>query len=214
MARPSVDTAVILDAAAALIADRGVDHITMDAIAFHAAVAKGVLYLRFSSKDDLLAAVINRELILATRATLALVEGDPRGGLLSRQFAHSLTALRSRPALLRLYRGDVAHLARLARAGDPSRLRADALLGAEYLAELQREGLVDASLDTDAFATNLALWNHGLAARADDDDVERLIDGMADLVARAADVETGDAAAGKRCFARFGEALIGRRSSP
>ncbi|MFC4560570.1 TetR/AcrR family transcriptional regulator [Nocardiopsis mangrovi] len=213
MVRPSVDTGVILEAAAELVAERGFDSVTMAAIAGRAGVAKGVLYLRFSNKDELLAAIVAHEAARATRRTAELVEADPRGGMLSRLYVHSVTALHSRPALLRLYRGDPPHLARVVRDRDGSRHRSRALLGAGFIRELQAEGMVDPSLDAGVLAANLALWSHGLAARAPHDDLEALILGMGELVARAADTDVADSTPGKRCFARFAAALV-REGAP
>lgn len=212
MVRPSVDTRVILDAAADLAADIGLDKATMATIAARAGVAKGVLYLRFSSKDDLIATVVDREIIRATQHTAHLVEDDPRGGMLSRQFVHSATALSSRPALLRLYRDEPQHLARLSQRTDGARQRSRELLGTDFIRALQKEGMVTRSLDAEALATNLSLWSQSLATRALGADVESLIHNMGEILARAADTDAVDTSPGKRCFAEFAEALIEERT--
>lgn len=205
--RPSVPTPVILDAAADLVAERGYDAARMDDVAARAGVAKGVLYLRFAGKDALLLALVRRELALATRRTADLVTADERGGLLSRAFVHSLTALRSRPALLRFYRDDPAPLGRLTRErGDDHRGRA--LLGAALVTDLQRAGTVEPGVDPRVLAANLTVWSRGLLTRAHGDDVEALIVGMGDLIARAVDVQHGDSAAGRAAILRFTDALL------
>lgn len=213
MVRPSVDTSVILDAAADLVADRGFDKSTMEAIAAHAGVAKGVLYLRFSSKDELLAALVDREVVLATRHTAQLVENDPLGGMLSRLYVHSVTVLHARPALLRFYREESSQLARLVRRVDEDRHRSRELLGAEFIRALQTRGMVVASLDAEALAANLSLWSYGLAVRAPHAEVESLILGMAEVLSRSADTDAVDTTPGKRCFAELAEALINERTA-
>lgn len=213
MVRPSVDTNVILGAAADLVAERGFDKSTMEAIAAHAGVAKGVLYLRFGSKDGLLAALVDSEVVLATRHTVRLVEDDARGGLLSRLYVHSVTALLSRPALLRLYREEPSHLARLAGQVDEDRHRSRGLLGAEFIRALQAHGMVAASLDAATLATNLTLWSYGLAAQAPHAEVASLILGMGEILARAADTDVVDTTPGKRCFAELAEALMNERTA-
>ena len=205
--RPSVPTSVILDAAAELVAERGFADVRMDDVATRAGVAQGVLYLRFAGKDALLVAIVRRELALATRTTAAAVAADPHGGMLSRLFVHSVGALRSRPALLRFYRDDPAPLGRLARGRDDDH-RPRALLGAALILDLQRAGLVHPDLDPDALAANLTVWSRGLVTRAHGDDVEALVLGMADLVARGADVPDADPDPGRAAIARFLDALL------
>ncbi|WP_420112668.1 TetR/AcrR family transcriptional regulator [Pseudactinotalea sp.] len=201
--RHSVATTGILSAAAEVAAEVGFGRITMDDIARHARVAKGVLYLRFPSKDDLISATVVQEVQFAALVTLSSVRDDPRGGLLSRQFEHSIAALRSRPALQRLYRDGAASLGRSA-AHEPPESRT--LLGADYIVQLQRCGMVRSTLDSKALAQNLSLWTTALLARAAHLDVERLIRGMGEVVAAAVDAEPDDTTAGKKCFAD----LVGR----
>ncbi|MEU6717953.1 helix-turn-helix domain-containing protein [Nonomuraea sp. NPDC046802] len=212
MVRPSVDTSVILDAAAQLIAELGFGGVRMDAIAARAGVAKGVLYLRFATKEELLRAVVDRELVLASRRSIELVEADPHGGSFSRLFGHAVTALHSRPALLRLYQEPSSPLRGLA--PDAERVRARELLGTEFIRALQREGIVAADLDADVLAANLTLWNQALAAQAPHVGIDALVLGMGDLMARAVDTGVTDTSAGKRAFVAFAEALISERERP
>lgn len=207
MVRPSIPTSVILDAAARVVEERGFAGVRMDAIAERAGVAKGVLYLRFPGKAELLVALLRHEIAQATTRTVELVDADPRGGLLSRLYTHSLAALHERPVLLRFYRDEPAGAATLLAQDDGSRFRSSVLIGAAFIRELQDAGLVDATLDADVFATNLALWSWGLAAQAPHRDVSALIAGMGDLVARAADVDVADSTPGKQIFARLAAAL-------
>ncbi|MCF6475884.1 helix-turn-helix transcriptional regulator [Nonomuraea sp. MG754425] len=206
--RPSVDTNVILDAAARLIAEQGFGGVRMDAVAARAGVAKGVLYLRFTDKDELLRAVVDRELVLATRHSIELVLADPGGGSFSRLYVHAVTALHGRPALLRLYQ-EPAPLRGLAH--DDGRVRARELLGAEFIRVLQAAGIVTADLDAGVLAANLTLWNQALARRAAPTETDALILGMGELMARAADTGIADTTAGKRAYVTFAEALIAER---
>src|SRR5690606_28958286 len=129
--RPSVPTSVLLDATAAIVVERGFDGVRMDAVALRAGVAKGVPYGRFASKDELLRAMIDRELVLAMRRSAELVAADPEGGRLSRIWVHAVAALHSRPALLRLYSGDGSPLAGVA-AERSARTRIRSIIGAEF----------------------------------------------------------------------------------
>ncbi|MFL1381164.1 MULTISPECIES: TetR family transcriptional regulator [unclassified Nocardiopsis] len=205
MARPSVDTDVILEAAADLLARHGAARTTMEDIAARAGVAKGVLYLRFNGKDALLRAVVDRELARALAVTRAGVAADPRGGLLSRLFVHSLTALHSRPFLVALYQGSVRRGGPAADAPDLYRSRS--VLGADFLREMSARGMLRAGTDPDALAANLAVWNTGLAATAPHEDVGSLILSMGGLIALAADADVDDTTPGKECFERLADRL-------
>ncbi|WP_211717367.1 TetR/AcrR family transcriptional regulator [Nocardiopsis sp. MG754419] len=211
MVRPGVDTSVILDATARVIAERGIEGVRMGAVAERAGVAKGVLYLRFTDKHDLLRAVVDREFVLATRHAADLVAADPGGGAFSRLYVHSLSALHARPALLRLYRDPATALRALATDADTDRVRRRTLIGADFLRTLQDTGIVTGDLDADVLAENLTLWSLALAARAPHGDVDALILGMGDLVARAVDTDIADTTPGKRAFSAMAEALIEER---
>lgn len=62
--------------------------------------------------------------------------------------------------------------------------------------------MAKSDLDPEVLAANLVLRNHGLAASAPHRDLDALLLGMGDLIARAADVDVADTPPGKRCFAR------------
>ena len=117
MARPIVSTDHILDNAADLVARHGFDRVTTAEIAKAAGVAKGVLYLRFTSKDELLNALLDREFANAVRAVTELIDEDHCGGLLSRLYVHSLRAVSRQPRTDRLLRRRARRVTRRNSAG-------------------------------------------------------------------------------------------------
>lgn len=205
MARPSVATEVILEAAAEALAEHGSKRTTMDDISARAGVAKGVLYLRFDSKEALSRAVIDREMGLALATTRAEVAADSRGGLLSRLFVHSLTALHTRPFLRSLYKGEVGPARRPSDHGALYRARLP--ISADFVRRMRDAGMVRSDLGPETLAANLAVWNVGLARTAPHEDLDALILGMGEMVARAADADVTDTTPGKRCFARLADDL-------
>ena len=64
----------LLAAADALIAECGVDAVTMDAVAARAGVGKGTVFRRFESREGLMAAVLNRS---ETAFQAAIISGPP-----------------------------------------------------------------------------------------------------------------------------------------
>lgn len=64
----------LLQAAEALIAQCGVEAVTMDAVASRAGVGKGTVFRRFESREGLMAAVLNRS---ETAFQAAILSGPP-----------------------------------------------------------------------------------------------------------------------------------------
>lgn len=85
----------ILDAAVELFAHYGFDKTTVSDIARTAGISKGAIYLHFDSKDDLLEAVLVRELKIYAEKWLELIEADPAGGTMAGLYKNSLYALNS-----------------------------------------------------------------------------------------------------------------------
>src|SRR5450759_3871294 len=106
----------LLDAAADLIARLGYDKTTISDIASQAGVAKGAVYLHWTRKDDLFEALIIREMRRMMDDVLARVEADPRGGSLTRMYAHVLLALQANPLMRALYTLSLIHIS------EPTRL--------------------------------------------------------------------------------------------
>ena len=65
---------VLLDAAAALLAEGGIEAVSMDAVAVRAGVSRPLVYKHFTNRDDLLAAVLRREASGVEAAVVAAVE--------------------------------------------------------------------------------------------------------------------------------------------
>jgi AcrR family transcriptional regulator len=83
----------LLDAAEALIAQAGVDKLTVDAITARAGVAKGTYYLHFSTKDDVVQALRERladEILADHEAALAEVDADAHLARLDRWIADAI----------------------------------------------------------------------------------------------------------------------------
>lgn len=104
----------ILDAALELLGEVGIDALTIEGVAARAGVGKTTIYRRWASKEDLIAAVVQRlhteAPVLDTgdlRADLlalgrAAEHGDPRRAL-ERVLPHFLSEASTNPELLRTY---------------------------------------------------------------------------------------------------------------
>lgn len=211
MARPIVSTDHILDNAADLVVRHGFDRVTTAEIAKAAGVAKGVLYLRFTSKDELLNALLDREFANAVRAVTELIDEDHCGGLLSRLYVHSLRAVHASPVLTAFYgaaHGESRAVTRLVRHRSGSRYPARELVGVAFLNELHRAGMIRADVDPATLARLLAVWSIGIATSAPHDDLDDLIICIGQLIERAIDADVTDSSPGKLAFTELARVLI------
>jgi AcrR family transcriptional regulator len=113
-ARPSE----ILDAALACFAERGFSATRVDDVAARAGVTKGTLYLYFSSKEELLKAVVRQSIIpnIERAEALASVEGESCAATLKRivlMWAQAVTAPQS--AIPKIMIADAGNFPELAR---------------------------------------------------------------------------------------------------
>lgn len=91
----------LLDVAAGLVVERGVDAVTMEGVAEHAGVSKGLGYAYFDNADDLLAALFDREIgALDERAGAAVAGAQSIEEALRATLEVWLDAIRDRGTLL------------------------------------------------------------------------------------------------------------------
>ncbi|MCB0116992.1 MAG: TetR/AcrR family transcriptional regulator [Caldilineaceae bacterium] len=96
----------ILDAAAALFIHFGVDKTTVSDIARDAGISKGAIYLHFQSKDELLEALLRRELKTYAETWLRLLDADPQGGTIGGMYKNMLYALSGSDFMAAMFRQD------------------------------------------------------------------------------------------------------------
>lgn len=136
----------ILQAAARLIAHYGFDKTTMEEIAREAGVSKGALYLVWSGKDELFAALITHEMKRLLLDFQRRVESDPQGGLIANLYRHALFALNDNPLMRALYTRDSRVLGDFVKRQEDGRYTGRALLSAEFVRQMQAAGLLRADL--------------------------------------------------------------------
>lgn len=133
-------SARILDAAADQLQRYGYTKTTLDAVARAAGVAKGTLYLRWRSREDLFVAALRREraaMQADVRAELAGVECADLRLLI----AGMVRAYRRRTLVSALVLRDSEVLGSLARTADDHGLTGTGFVG--YLMALRAQGLID-----------------------------------------------------------------------
>jgi TetR/AcrR family acrAB operon transcriptional repressor len=151
----------ILNAAANLIVRYGYDRTTIADIAAEAGIAKGAVYLHWSSKDALFDALLKREMIRLMDDLLARVEADPVGGTLPRMYRHSLQALQANPLMLALYTRDSRVLGNYMHGQDANRYSERFSFGKTFIEFLQSAGLVRADMPPAGLAYLLSVISLG-----------------------------------------------------
>jgi AcrR family transcriptional regulator len=174
----------ILDRATESVLAAGYSGTTIEAVARAAGVAKGTIYLHFSSRDALFAAVLRRERL----ALISAVAGDPAADTPHGVVGASVRALQRRPLLAAVLRRDAEVLGRLAHAEPVPDMPGTARGFAVYLGELRAAGLVRTDLPAGELVAAVAAVLIGFlttgALLPDPVAPDRLPDLVADTVAR------------------------------
>jgi AcrR family transcriptional regulator len=147
----------ILDAAGSLILRWGYNKTTIDDIAREAGVAKGTIYLHWTTREELFVALIRRERAALRGDVNQRVRADPGGATLRVFFRQSALALFQRPLLKAILVRDMDVIGRLAHGEHTSELRAERLAGfTAYLEFLREHGLVRTDLSLQAQVYSLS----------------------------------------------------------
>jgi len=143
----------ILDAAATLILRYGYQRITIEEIAREAGVGKGTLYLHWTTREALFAALILREKVAMAEDIKQRLAGDAAGATLRGLLKHAALALMQRPLLKAILLRDTEVFGKFVQHEQSSALSAEVLAGfTTYLEVLRQQGLVRTDLSLQALA--------------------------------------------------------------
>jgi AcrR family transcriptional regulator len=149
----------ILDAAAQLLLRVGYGRVTIEDVAQAAEVGKGTVYLHWRAREDLFAAVLDRELARALEEVAEGVTDEPGSWQLHRLIRAAYVAIMNRPLLKAMFQSDPEVLGRFARRRSAERIQSRAKALDRYLQWLSEIGQVrqDLSLE-DLSVAVLAVW--------------------------------------------------------
>lgn len=151
----------ILDAAQALILERGFDRTSMSALAERSGVGKGALYLEFGSKHELVDHLIARSMRRIVTAFGAQLETDGVTGL-GDLYRVAADALLADSLLTAAFLDDQGILGGYVEERDDDRYRARFAWFDGYLRLLARDGFVRADIDLDALSLAFSAFTIGL----------------------------------------------------
>jgi AcrR family transcriptional regulator len=202
----------ILVAAGGLIERWGFDKTTVDDIARAAGVAKGTIYLHWTTRDALFLALLRQERLgLLTDVRQRLTE-DVSAPIVRTLFRHFAAAMLRRPLLKAVIVGDQAVLGRLAEQRPHPGDVAQRVGYAEYVAILQEHRAVRSDLPTRAHVNVVSATFMGstLVSPMMPDEYALTDDERADLIAETIHRTLGaDRPLGKRAEAALTSATTG-----
>lgn len=155
----------ILAAAAALIIRHGIDKTTMGDVAATAGVGRGVLYLHFNSKDRLLDALIDREVLVYAQRWYEHIAADPGINSIGGIYRAVAYAINDRPLLIAMMTRDHGVFGTYLRRPE-SRFAAmrPTSFGVDVLRAMQVAGAVRADVDPEVVSYVMDLMSYGLAS--------------------------------------------------
>lgn len=190
----------ILTATADILINDGLDAVTMGSIAAKSALHETEITELFDSPGDVLVSVLNREFAAMYVGIVDHIEGDPRGGLLSRIYLYTLSTVYERPLAKTLFVVDRSALNRIMRNSHSFSYVPKVGVRSEMIEKLQSAGMVRPDIDAMMLSHVLSVWSAGLAITAPHDDLDIVTRGIAELLARGVDMNVDDTTPGKTIF--------------
>ncbi|PXX71616.1 TetR family transcriptional regulator [Nocardia tenerifensis] len=194
----------ILDTAAALLLRSGYDKLTMGEVAERVALHRGLVYLRFKSKDELVEAVVRRELERYSARWRECLLADPQGGSVASVYRAMAGALQQLPLAAAIVARDKEIFGKYLRRPRNVFESLETVGTQPFLDAMQRVGAVRAAVDTRAVAFVLDALTPALrqtfphaGATPPTPSTEQVIDALAELLelgltpSSGADLEAG-----------------------
>ncbi|WP_062997839.1 isochorismatase family protein [Nocardia jinanensis] len=142
----------ILDVAAELLLRLGYNKLTMGDVAEAVGLHRGLVYLRFKSKDELVEAVARRELDRYAELWSERLRTDPRGGSVASVYRAMAGALRQLPLAGAIVARDEDIFGKYLRRSGDFHGRIEHFGTREFVRMMQDAGAVRADIDADAVA--------------------------------------------------------------
>lgn len=142
----------ILDAAVELILRHGYNKTTMSDVADAVGLHRGLVYLHFKSKDELLEALIVREMSTYAEAWSRHLEADPLGGTMASVHRNMLHTLKSFPLMAAIVTRDEEIFGKYLRKPDNLLTRLPSSPTLEFLQTMQKVGAVRQGVNVAAMA--------------------------------------------------------------
>lgn len=212
MTNSVTDVTRVLDAAADIIVNDGYDAVTMKSISEKSGYPVSEIETVYDSSGDVLISMLNREFQRIYSSIVDNIERDPRGGLLSRVYLYILTALYERPLARTLFIIDRSALNAIMRNNSSFRYVPQIGVRGELIEALQEAGMVRRDIDAFRLSAVISSFTAGLALTAPHDDLDAVVRGLSDLLARGVDEHVDSTEPGKQVFYQWATSLTQPRA--
>lgn len=197
-----------LDVAADAFVNDGFDAVSFRRIASSVGCEVDQLERVFGSVDQLMVSMLNREYTGMFRAIVDDIERDPSGGRLSRIYRYVLSAVYERPLARSLYLMDRDGLNRIMRATHGFAYIPQLSIRSEFIDRMKAAGAVRPEVDSEAISAVISAVSAGSALLAPSQDLNEVIDGLAQLLEKAVDSTEPDTSRGKAEFFAYATSLV------
>ncbi|WBU38161.1 TetR/AcrR family transcriptional regulator [Homoserinibacter sp. YIM 151385] len=210
MHQASPDHAAILDAAADVVVNDGMESVTLGVIAHRAGIDVDQLLERFGSIEQLLVAMLNREYAEMYTGIVDNIDRDPRGGLLSRIYFYTLTGVYERPLARALYVTDPAALNRIMRTVHGLQYLPNTGIRSDFVERMIEAGMAR-NVDARTVSAMMTTVSAGLAITSPTEDFDLVAKGIEYVLSQLVDAEVEDTQPGKIVFFEYATALASNR---
>jgi AcrR family transcriptional regulator len=163
----------ILDAAAKLIIQHGYDKTSMSDVADAVGLNRALVYAHFKSKDDLLEALIAREMRKYGELWIERVEADPKGGTVASIYRNILYALKHTPFMAAIVTRDERTFGKyLRRPGNIFGAMQTPSMTRELLRAMQDAGAIRQGVNIPAMAYIMDIIAYGMVAPNDASNID------------------------------------------
>jgi AcrR family transcriptional regulator len=198
-----------LDAASDLLVNDGVAAVSLRTVAKHASVDLADLEELFSTSQQLVTDVVNREYAALFALIVDHVDRDPLGGLLSHIYRQMLSAVKQRPLSDALFQQatDVMSSILGEKHGHPQVSQLP--ITVQFVDQMKSAGMIRADVDSSAVAAVLSTVSAGTAVASPAVDLEAMADGLTMMLERGVDADVVETSAGKALFLSYIESRVG-----
>ncbi|GAA1702141.1 TetR/AcrR family transcriptional regulator [Propioniferax innocua] len=204
----------LLIAAARLFAHYGFRKTSVEEVTRSAGVSKGAFYLEFQTKEDLFREVVTSEFCAYLNDAEERILADQEGGRLSRIYHHSVEALLDRPFLRALYTDADGTMNGILHTHGTDRYHPRILLGAEFIAQMQANGLLREDASPEETSHTLSVLTLGpllaepLLRFPESPSLEQTLKSISRMIVASLETYDGDPAAGKRAFHKLKSQMV------
>ena len=203
----------ILDAAGKLIIQQGYDKTTMSDVADAVGLNRALIYAHFKSKDDLLEALIAREMRKYGELWIEHIEADPKGGTVA-SIHHSISyALKHTPFMAAIVTRDEGTFGKyLRKPGNIFKAMQTPSMTRDLLQAMQEAGAIRKSVNIRAMAYIMDVISYGVVGPGNTPNADtvppydELMETIAEMLDRMLTPEDGgNLEAGKNVLRRLAE---------